>query len=84
MILFFYILVFWGPYFEHVLEAWEKRSHPNMLFLFYEDMIRVGRPSFPQYSQLQKVFEIHNSHNTPTVVSEVPTYLSYLKNCKSS
>ncbi|KAG6448316.1 hypothetical protein O3G_MSEX005437 [Manduca sexta] len=26
------------PYFEHVKEAWEKRHHPNLLFLFYEDL----------------------------------------------
>lgn len=42
MVFLFIISVFWSPFFEHVLEAWEKRSHPNMLFLFYEDMIRVG------------------------------------------
>ncbi|CAH2240196.1 jg1761 [Pararge aegeria aegeria] len=29
-----------GPYFEHVLEAWEKRNHPNMLFLFYEEVTK--------------------------------------------
>ncbi|OWR53535.1 retinol dehydratase [Danaus plexippus plexippus] len=27
-----------GPYFASVLEAWEKRNHPNMLFLFYEEL----------------------------------------------
>ncbi|KAG6448317.1 hypothetical protein O3G_MSEX005456 [Manduca sexta] len=26
------------PYFEHIKEAWEKRHHPNLLFLFYEDL----------------------------------------------
>ncbi|CAB3228641.1 unnamed protein product [Arctia plantaginis] len=26
------------PYFEHVKEAWEKKDHPNMLFLFYEEL----------------------------------------------
>ncbi|CAH2240194.1 jg1759 [Pararge aegeria aegeria] len=29
-----------GPYFEHVLEAWKKRNHPNMLFLFYEEITK--------------------------------------------
>ncbi|OWR53534.1 Sulfotransferase 1C4 [Danaus plexippus plexippus] len=28
----------WTPYFEHLKESWEKRDHPNMLFLFYEEM----------------------------------------------
>ncbi|CAH2086174.1 unnamed protein product [Euphydryas editha] len=32
--------VIWTPYFSHVLEAWEKRSHPNMLFLFYEELFK--------------------------------------------
>jgi len=30
-----------SPFFGHILEAWDKRNHPNMLFLFYEDMKRV-------------------------------------------
>ncbi|XP_045532596.1 sulfotransferase 1C4-like [Pieris brassicae] len=34
----------WTPYFDNVKEAWEKRDHPNMLFLFYEDM-RKDLPS---------------------------------------
>lgn len=28
------------PFFSHVLEAWRQRHHPNLLFLFYEDMKR--------------------------------------------
>lgn len=30
--------VLWAPYFAHILEAWEKRNHPNLLFLFYEEL----------------------------------------------
>lgn len=30
-----------GPFFGHILEAWAKRDHPNLLFLFYEDMKKV-------------------------------------------
>jgi len=26
------------PYFRHVLNVWEKRHHPNMHIIFYEDM----------------------------------------------
>lgn len=29
------------PYFPHVINAWNKRHHPNMHFMFYEDMKRV-------------------------------------------
>ena len=28
------------PFFPHVLDAWNKRHHPNLLFIFYEDLKR--------------------------------------------
>ncbi|KAM3963079.1 sulfotransferase 1C4-like [Aphomia sociella] len=28
----------WTPFFEHLKEAWNKRHHPRMLFLFYEEL----------------------------------------------
>ncbi|XP_012275135.1 sulfotransferase 1C4 isoform X2 [Orussus abietinus] len=28
----------WSPYWEHLKEAWEQRHHPNVLFMFYEEM----------------------------------------------
>ncbi|KAK4325109.1 hypothetical protein Pmani_004264 [Petrolisthes manimaculis] len=28
----------YGPYWLHVKEAWEKRNHPNLHFVFYEDL----------------------------------------------
>ncbi|CAK1581629.1 unnamed protein product [Parnassius mnemosyne] len=36
--LFIIDLLPWAPFFEHVKEAWRMRNHPNMLFLFYEDL----------------------------------------------
>ena len=33
--------VYYSPFFPHVLEAWAKKDHPNVLSLFYEDMKRV-------------------------------------------
>ncbi|KAL4714558.1 hypothetical protein ACJJTC_006604 [Scirpophaga incertulas] len=33
-------LVFAAPVIEHVKEAWELRHHKNMLFLFYEDLLK--------------------------------------------
>ncbi|XP_046437572.1 sulfotransferase 1B1-like [Daphnia pulex] len=27
-----------SPFFPHIIEAWNKRHNPNMLFLFYEDL----------------------------------------------
>lgn len=37
-----YETVFATPYFHHVLTAWQKRHHPNMLFMFYEDWRKVS------------------------------------------
>ncbi|XP_063531415.1 sulfotransferase 1E1-like [Cydia strobilella] len=28
------------PFLAHVKEAWELRHHPNMMFIFYEDMLK--------------------------------------------
>ncbi|KAL1140700.1 hypothetical protein AAG570_000630 [Ranatra chinensis] len=33
------LLVF-SPYWEHIKEGWERRNKPNILFLFYEDIIK--------------------------------------------
>ncbi|XP_059622304.1 luciferin sulfotransferase isoform X2 [Phlebotomus argentipes] len=30
----------WMPYWSHIREGWENRNHPNVLFMFYEDMNR--------------------------------------------
>lgn len=31
-------LITLGPFWQHVAEGWEKKDHPSVLFLFYEDM----------------------------------------------
>ena len=31
-------LVLYSPYFEYVKEAWQRRNHPNVCLLFFEDM----------------------------------------------
>lgn len=36
-----FFVVMFSPFFAHILDAWSKRHHPNMLFLFYEDMKKV-------------------------------------------
>ncbi|KAF4529100.1 hypothetical protein B566_EDAN013668 [Ephemera danica] len=33
-------IIRYAPYWEHIAEAWEQRNHPNMLFLFYEDLVK--------------------------------------------
>lgn len=32
----------WSPYWAHLKEAWALKDHPNLLFLFYEDMMQVS------------------------------------------
>ncbi|XP_063916833.1 sulfotransferase 1E1-like [Zophobas morio] len=32
-------LVLWGPYFEHLKEAWKFREHENVLVVFYDDLL---------------------------------------------
>ena len=39
--------VSYAPYFPHLLEAWNLRHHPNLKFIFFED--------------LKKVLELHSS-----------------------
>ena len=43
---FLYLLhlfaVMYSPYFPHIIDAWNKRHHPNLKFVFYEDMKKVG------------------------------------------
>lgn len=37
----FFFSVPWTPFMDHLKEAWKLRHHPNLLFIFYEDMIKV-------------------------------------------
>jgi hypothetical protein len=34
-------LVVYSPFFPHLLDAWSKRNHPNLHFMFFEDMKKV-------------------------------------------
>lgn len=34
-----FVSVLQGPYWSHIREAWERRDHPNLFWLYYEDMI---------------------------------------------
>ena len=39
--LFFKKTVYASPFFPHLLDAWSKRHHPNLLFVFYEELKQV-------------------------------------------
>ncbi|XP_033321872.1 sulfotransferase 1E1 [Megalopta genalis] len=78
----------WSPYWEHLKEAWSFKNHPNLLFMFYEEM----QHDFPkairkvarflgkvyteeQIKQLTQYLNIENFKNNPMVNS------SELKDC---
>ena len=68
------------PFFPHVLEAWRQRHHPNMLFLFFEDLkkdlrgsiIKVAEflgenPTDEQLDKLTDHLHFRNLKNNPWV-----------------
>ena len=72
--------VFRSPFFPHVEEAWAVRDHPNMIFLFYEEMekdlkeviCRVAgfldtQLTEEQVTQLVEHLDIKNFRNNPAV-----------------
>ncbi|XP_046641045.1 sulfotransferase 1B1-like [Daphnia pulicaria] len=69
--------IYYSPYFPHVFDAWSKRHHPNVLFLFYEEMKQ----------DLRAVVERVAAHLNQTVTEEqmvrVLEYLSF-KNLAST
>ena len=72
-----------NPFFPHLEEAWQQRNHPNMLFLFYEDMKRDLGSVIDQVAQflecklskekkehLIEHLDIKNFRNNPAVNAE--------------
>ena len=54
--------VFYAPYFKHIMESWALRDHPNLLFLFYEDMKKVySRPIGKIYISISLL--LYSYHN---------------------
>ncbi len=48
-------LVVYAPYWDAILEQWNKKDHPNMCLLFYEDMKRDFKKSIRRVAEfLQK------------------------------
>nr|WEM02052.1 sulfotransferase 3 [Vargula tsujii] len=69
--LFLADLVPFGPFWKHVKYAWEKRHHPNMLFLFYEDM-KADLPGV-----IKKVADFVGKSLTEEQIERVAQYLSF-------
>ncbi|XP_057376850.1 sulfotransferase 1C3-like [Daphnia carinata] len=55
----------WTPYFPIVLDAWSKKDHPNMLFLFYEDMKKDIR------KEIKKIAAFLNKTLTPEQIEKL-------------
>ncbi|CAG5088537.1 Similar to SULT1C4: Sulfotransferase 1C4 (Homo sapiens) [Cotesia congregata] len=72
----------WSPYWEHLKEAWAQRHHPNLFFIFYEEMqqnffqtaYKVAEFLGKSYSEkemckLSDYLNIKNFRNNPMVNS---------------
>ncbi|XP_050678546.1 sulfotransferase 1E1-like isoform X1 [Leptidea sinapis] len=63
--------VIWSPFFQSVQEAWEKRNHPNLLFLFYEDLLKDLR------GNVQRVAEFFGKSLTNEQLNELSEHLTF-------
>ncbi|XP_043577837.1 sulfotransferase 4A1-like [Bombus pyrosoma] len=70
-------LTYWGPYWEHLKEAWANRNHPNVLFMFYEDM----QHDFSK--AIKKVAKFLGKTYTEEQLKEVADYLN-VKNFRNN
>ena len=82
----------YDPFFPHVEEAWAINNHPNMLFIFYEDMKadlravmrRVSKflespLSMEQEDRLVEHLDIKNFRNNPAVnPTDIAKSLSFM------
>jgi len=72
-----------GPFFSHIDEGWSFKDHPNVLFIFYEEMKKdlksvigkvskfLNKPlSDEQVETLQNHLDINNFRNNPAVNNE--------------
>lgn len=70
-------LVPWSPYWEHLKEAWAQRNHPNVLFMFYEDM----KHDFPK--AIRQVAKFLGKSYTDEQLTELAEYLD-IKNFRDN
>ncbi|XP_047988482.1 luciferin sulfotransferase-like [Leguminivora glycinivorella] len=75
--LFFNDLVIYSPCLAHVKEAWQLRHHPNMEFIFYEDMIR----DIPLY--IKRVADFLDKKLTDDQIAELTEHLN-IKNFRKN
>ncbi|XP_071550992.1 sulfotransferase 1E1-like [Panulirus ornatus] len=61
----------YGPYWLHVKEAWEKRDHPNLHFVFYEDL------KSKNMDELQKLNQFMKTNLTEEQLQKVAKHTSF-------
>ncbi|XP_063222115.1 sulfotransferase 1C4-like [Bacillus rossius redtenbacheri] len=77
-------LVPWCPYWPHIIEAWNQRNNPNLLFMFYEHVVKdmpgtirkvamfLGKQmTDAQVHKLADHMHIDNFRNNPSVNMDV-------------
>nr|CAH0106923.1 unnamed protein product [Daphnia galeata] len=63
--------VAYAPFFPHILDAWSKRHHPNMHFMFYEDMKRDLR------GEIEKVATFLGKSYSDEVMAKLTEHLKF-------
>lgn len=61
----------YGPYWQHVKEAWEMRDHPNMHFVFYEDL------KADIMTELKKLNDFLGTDLTQAQLEKIQRYTSF-------
>ena len=66
-------LVMYSSYFEYAKEAWQRRDHPNVCLLFFEDMKKDMAPS------IKKVAKFLGKDVTDEMVGKLVDHLGFTK-----
>uniref|UniRef100_A0A1E1W8N3 Sulfotransferase domain-containing protein n=1 Tax=Pectinophora gossypiella TaxID=13191 RepID=A0A1E1W8N3_PECGO len=61
----------WCPIIEHTNEAWKQRSHPNLHFVFYEDLIK----DLPY--EIRRMSEFLGRQTTDAQVKQLASFLNF-------
>lgn len=63
--------VAFGPFWQHVMEAWQRRNHPNLHFIFYEEL------KANTTAELQRLNEFLGTNLTEEQLNKLEHYISF-------